>query len=114
MTSDFMENLEWWTRRLYRHNDGNVTGAKFNQLTHLTSELGEAAGEFMKCYAMNPRKPYEDRHEEFKMELCDVIISAMILLQMETIYPLVEFETRLQFVTDRMQEYDKDNDGGLQ
>lgn len=101
--------INWWVERLRTHH-GTRMAAFDAQLHHLGAEYGELLQEYQIHTGANPRKLPEDRDTEIVKELCDVIITANIMLELwkPSQSPAAHVYARLNDVTRRMMEFDSD------
>lgn len=99
--------IKWWTHRLVR--DKLVATAKNDQLLALVCEMGELAQEWSLIVNANPRKQNMGSHQRVVDELCDVIISGTILLDMVSTSYQADLDERLNHVTARMNDKDEDS-----
>ena len=99
--------VKWWTQRLRQ---GKLLEmAKNDQLLALVCEMGELAQEWSLIVNANPRKQNMGNYQRLVDELCDVIISGTVLLDMVSTDYQADLDERLHHVTARM----KDTDEGL-
>lgn len=104
-----VSKINWWVDRLRAHH-GTRLAAFDAQLKHLGAEYGELLQEYQIHTGANPRKLPEDRDIEIIKELCDVIITANIMLELwkPSSSPAAHVHQRLNDVTRRMMEFDMD------
>lgn len=104
------EEFTYWATRLSIHHLDTLNAVKA-QMIHLMGECGEAARALQELEGMNPRKPVSELNtregqDNFRDELCDVMITAGVILKLVGGRPEEDVRNRLAYVTSRMREYD--------
>lgn len=75
--------------------------ARLMRILKLQEELGEVAEAVMGAMGTNPRKGASHTWDDVESEVCDVILSAMVLLATLTPDAEKKFEERLSIVAER-------------
>ena len=71
------------------------------QLIKLTEEVGEAAEAFIGQLGLNPRKGFSHSKEDFIMELADVVVTAMVGIEMAGADPETIIDKKLDYIKAR-------------
>ncbi|SEO55425.1 MazG-like family protein [Actinacidiphila rubida] len=97
-TWETVERLKQWLD----DNDGlALEMAPVMRLLKLQEEIGEAAQATMGALGANPRKGKSHTWEDAEAEVCDVILSGMVLLATLTPHAAKRFEERLGIIAER-------------
>jgi len=97
-TWETVEQLKQWLDE----KDGLTADmAPLMRLLKLQEELGEAAQATMGALGANPRKGKSHTWEDAEAEVCDVILSGMVLLATLTPNAEKRFDERLSIIAER-------------